>query len=174
MTAAELLARLDLGGVDHLQLLACSTHADDPAPGDHLSGLLTALLIRGTRSVGGTLWPVDEVAAVRVGWHMGNALVGGETNKADALCHATRWLRTATPSAVAEVLIDLGTSLTDLLPDTDPAHEAVQALAARFAALDGRDGTRPFADLAHWAPYVIHGAPLLVAQASPEHRQRAR
>ena len=161
VTSAELLARLDLGGVDHLQLLACSTHADDPAPGDHLSGLLTALLIRGTRSVGGTLWPVDEVAAVLVGWHMGNALIGGETNKADALRHATRWLRTATPAAVAQVLVHLATALADVLPFTDPAHEAIQALASRFVSLDVGDTTRPFAELAHWAPYVIHGAPFV-------------
>lgn len=158
VTSAELLARMDLGGVDHLQLLACSTHADDPAPGDHLSGLLTSLLIRGTRSVGGTLWPVDEVAAVLVGWHLGSALILGETNKADALRVATRWLRNATPSEVAEVLTHLGKALMNVLPVNDPAHEAVQALASRFASLEFGDA-RPFAGLAHWAPYVIHGAP---------------
>ena len=158
VTSAELLARMDLGGVDHLQLLACSTHADDPAPGDHLSGLLTSLLIRGTRSVGGTLWPVDEVAAVLVGWHIGSALILGETNKADALRVATRWLRNATPSEVAEVLTHLGKALMNVLPVNDPAHEAVQALASRFASLEFGDA-RPFAELAHWAPYVIHGAP---------------
>ena len=131
VTSAELLARLDLGGVDHLQLLACSTHADDPAPGDHLSGLLTALMIRGTRSVGGTLWPVDEVAAVLVVWHMVNFLILGTMDKADALRVAIRWLRNATPSAVAEVLVQLGEARTGVLPVTDPAHEAIQARASR-------------------------------------------
>ena len=160
VTAAELLARLDLAGVDHLQMLACSTHADDPAPGDHLSSLLAALLICGARSVGGTLWAVNEVTAVLVGLKVGTALIGGETDKARALRDATRWLRLASSEEVASTLAELGASIAGALPADDPAHAAVAALATHVAARS-QPGDPPFGDVVHWAPYVLHGAPIV-------------
>ena len=161
VTSAELLARLDLGGVDHLQLLACSTHADDPAPGDHLSSLLTSVLICGARSVGGTLWAVDEVAAVLVGFRVGTALIGGDRDKARALRDATRWLRVATGAEIAAMLADLGSALGALVPASDPAHGVVARLAEQFGAIDRLGGGAPFAGVVHWAPYVLHGSPLV-------------
>ncbi|MBU6290173.1 MAG: CHAT domain-containing protein, partial [Chloroflexi bacterium] len=46
VTAREMLARLPLEGTRHVQLLACETHADSPAPGDELAGLVSTFLIR--------------------------------------------------------------------------------------------------------------------------------
>jgi tetratricopeptide (TPR) repeat protein len=161
VTSSELLARLDLRGVDHLQMLACSTHADDPSPGDHLTSLLTALLICGARSVGGTLWAVDEVGAVLVGWKAGTALIRGETDKADALRRATRWLRTATSGEIGTVIAELGGALSEHLPAGDRAHTAIAVLAERFATVHAGHDEPPYADVVHWAPYVLHGAPIV-------------
>jgi tetratricopeptide (TPR) repeat protein len=161
VTAEELLARLDLSGVDHFQLLACSTHADDPAPGDHLFSLLTTLQICGARSVGGTLWAVDEVAAVLVGWQVGTSLIEGESDKAQALHRATQWLRKASIDDVLEVIAALGDALAATLPVEDRAHDAIASLRRRLANGSSGAPETPYADVVHWAPYVLHGAPLV-------------
>ncbi len=83
LSAAEILGRLDLEGAEHLGVTACSTHADDAAPGDRLAGLLRALLYRGARSVQATLWPVRDDAALLVSaWTWEQLLAGGRPGPA--------------------------------------------------------------------------------------------
>ncbi len=152
LTAAEILARLPLEGAEHLALGACSAHALDPAPGDRLAGLVRALLYRGARSVGATLWPVRDDAAALVNTWTFEALLGGEPDKAKALRAAVRRLRRCGgPEAAAELR-----RLAAQLPPDDPAREAVDEMAA-----DLGERSLPFARTVDWAPFVLHGAPLI-------------
>ncbi len=154
LTAAEILARLDVTGVEHLGLGACSTHADDPEPGDRLAGLLRAALYRGARSVQASLWPVRDDAAALVGAWTWEMLVAGEKNKARALRAAVLRLRNCTgPDAAKEFL-----RLAQHLPLDDPARSAASITATYL----GKQA-RPFSGIHEWAPFVLHGAPLTAA-----------
>lgn len=159
LVASDIVANLRLEDVDHLQLIACKTHADNPEPGDLLQGLLPAIMVRGARSVGGTLWEVQEVPAVCVGWWLAGMLLGGETDKALALHRAVRRLRASTCGELRETLIEIRQSLTDA-----PAVDArgLAAVDATIASISIRDmGVRACQEPDRWAPYVLHGAPLM-------------
>ena len=88
-------------------------------------------------------------------------LIGGDRDKARALRDATRWLRVATGAEIAAMLADLGSALGALVPASDPAHGVVARLAEQFGAIDRLGGGAPFAGVVHWAPYVLHGSPLV-------------
>jgi len=150
LTAQEIMARLPLEGVEHAGLGACSAHALDPTPGDRLAGLVRALLYRGARSVGATLWPVRDDAAALVGAWTFEALLGGEQDKARALRSAVQHLRRCSGTKAAAELRRLAESL----PEGDPARAAVEAMASELAGQQ-----RPFGLTADWAPFVLHGAP---------------
>jgi len=151
--AGELLARLPLAGVEHAALAACSTHAEDPTSGDRLAGLLRALQYRGARSVQATLWPVrDDVAALVTMWTYAALMKGGERNKARALRTAVQRLRTCTGGEAADALRELATAL----PQDDSAHIQMEQYAQAVAAEE-----MPYTDVAMWAAFVLHGAPLL-------------
>ena len=159
LVASDIVANLRLEDVDHLQLIACETHADNPEPGDLLQGLLPAIMVRGARSVGGTLWEVQEVPAVCVGWWLAGMLHDGETDKALALHRAVRRLRASTCGELRETLIEIRQSLTDA-----PAVDArgLAAVDATIASISIRDmGVRACQEPDRWAPYVLHGAPLM-------------
>ena len=152
VSARELLARLPLDGTRHVQLLACSTHADDPAPGDELAGLISAFLVRGAASVAGTLWPVNELPACLVGWWIASATASG-ASPASAFHDAITRLRHATPSTITATLLELRPASA-----TDPhARDAVDRSLASLASLHPH--SQPFSHPAHWAPYVLHGSP---------------
>ena len=152
VSARELLARLPLDGTRHVQLLACSTHADDPAPGDELAGLISAFLVRGAASVAGTLWPVNELPACLVGWWIASATASG-ASPASAFHDAIFRLRHATPSSITATLLDLRPASA-----TDPhARDAVDRSLASLASLHPH--AHPFSHPAHWAAYVFHGNP---------------
>ena len=152
VSARELLARLPLDGTRHVQLLACSTHADDPAPGDELAGLISAFLVRGAASVAGTLWPVNELPACLVGWWIASATASG-ASPASAFHDAIIRLRHATPSSISATLLDLRPASA-----TDPhARDAVDRSLASLASLHPH--AHPFSHPAHWAAYVFHGNP---------------
>ena len=152
VSARELLARLPLDGTRHVQLLACSTHADDPAPGDELAGLISAFLVRGAASVAGTLWPVNELPACLVGWWIASATASG-ASPASAFHDAITRLRHATPSTITATLLELRPASA-----TDPhARDAVDRSLASLASLHPH--AQPFSHPAHWAPYVLHGSP---------------
>ncbi len=150
LTAAEVLARLRLRGMEHLDVGACATHALDPLAGDRLAGLVQALLYKGARSVGVTLWPVSDVAAALVGTWTFEALLGGEQDKARALRAAVRRLRESKGAEAATELRWLAAAL----PRGDPARHALEDDAAVVG-----EQSRPFARTAVWAPFVLHGAP---------------
>ncbi len=152
LTAQEIIAHLPLAGVEHLELGACSTHADDPAPGDRLAGLLRALLYRGARSVGATLLPVGDAAAALVSSRTWAALLGGEANKALALRAAVLRLRDSTGAEAREALGEL--AMAPGLTEVERAN-----LLSVAAALG--EQARPFASTLDWAPFVLHGAPLV-------------
>ena len=159
LVASDIVANLRLEDVDHLQLIACKTHADNPEPGDLLQGLLPAIMVRGARSVGGTLWEVQEVPAVCVGWWLAGMLLGGETDKALALHRAVRRLRASACGELRETLIEIRQSLTDA-PDVDA--RGLAAVDATIASISIRDmGVRACQEPDRWAPYVLHGAPLM-------------
>jgi len=152
LTAQEIWARLPLDGVEHLAISSCSTHIDDRPPGDRMAGLLRAFLYRGVRSVQATLWPVLDVAAALVDTWTWEALLAGEVNKARALRAAVLRLRTCSgPKAGAELQ-----RIASSLPDGDPARPAVDAMATELQSL-----RQPFARTTDWAPFVLHGAPLV-------------
>ena len=159
LTASDIVANLRLEDVDHLQLIACETHADNPESGDILQGLLPAIMVRGARSVGGTLWEVHEVAAVCVGWWLSRMFHDGETDKALALHRAVRRLRASTCGELRETLIEIRQSLSNV-PDADA--RAIAAVDARIASVGIHDmGVRACKYPDRWAPYVLHGAPLM-------------
>ena len=159
LVASRIIVEMHLHGVDHLQLLACETHANDPESGDHLSGLLTSIIMRGARSVGGTLWKVDETKAICVGWWLAEALRTGATDKATAMRTATLRLRDATSSEIAGALRDILAVLADA-PATDV--RSIMTIREKIATLEEQParGLHSVDDKIHeWAPYVLHGAP---------------
>jgi CHAT domain-containing protein len=159
LVASDIVANLRLEDVDHLQLIACETHADNPEPGDLLQGLLPAIMVRGARSVGGTLWEVQEVPAVCVGWWLSGMLHDGETDKALAVHRAVRRLRASTCGELRETLIEIRQSLTEA-PDVDA--RGLAAVDATIAFISIHDlGVRACQQPDRWAPYVLHGAPLM-------------
>ena len=159
LVASDIVANLRLDDVDHLQLIACETHANNPEPGDILQGLLPAIMVRGARSVGGTLWEVQEVPAVCVGWWLAGMLLGGETDKALALHRVVQRLRASTCGELRETLIEIRQSLTDA-PDADA--RGLAAVDAKIASISIHDlGVRACQQPDRWAPYVLHGAPLM-------------
>ena len=152
LTAREMLARLPLDGTRHVQLLACETHADSPAPGDELAGLVSTFLIRGAASVAGTLWPVNEVAACLVGWWLARAIADGAT-PANAFHGAIYRLRHAMPGDIVE-------ALQQMRPAATSDNAALAAVdACRDQVLRTPPHWRPFESPVHWAAYVFHGDP---------------
>lgn len=152
ISASDLLAQLPLDGTGHLQLLACSTHADPSSPGDDFTGLLATFLIRGARSVGATLWPVSELAAVLIGWKLAEGLRSG-TAPSLALSRATAYLQHAT----AKEIIGTLRTIRSLVPQNEPANAAIDR---EILALLPLPAYPPFAHPAWWAPFVLHGLPV--------------
>ncbi len=62
LEAQEILADVDLAGVNLVVVSACSTAAGTPSAGDEIVGLTRALLHAGTPAVLSTLWEIDDVA----------------------------------------------------------------------------------------------------------------
>lgn len=62
LEAQEILAEVDLTGVNLVVVSACSTAAGKPSSGDEIVGLTRALLYAGTPAVLSTLWDIDDVA----------------------------------------------------------------------------------------------------------------
>jgi CHAT domain-containing protein len=166
LVAAEILAALPLDGVEHLHLLACDTHAESPAPGDHLAGLMATLLLRGARSVGATLWTVNEVPAICVAWWFARQMLRGRRDKAAAFRGALLRLRDATCVEVGEALAEILRAVADR-PDADRVsiadlREAVQKIddLSAFERV-----TKPFARTDAWGAFVFHGAPRCYARS---------
>lgn len=153
VTTAEITSLLPLHLTGHLQLLACSTHADDPQPGDHLVGLLTALIVRGSRSVGATLWNVHEVPAILVGWLIGSSDAPPQT----ALLAAVGWLRIATVSDILHVVTEIQSRAITVLPPDDPACAVMRSTIHSLASIP--QDSVPFHRTFSWAPFVLHGLP---------------
>ena len=55
----------------------------------------------------------------------------------------------------------LGAALAERVPDRDGARGALADMAERFRTHSEHAATPPFGDVVHWAPYVLHGAPLV-------------
>ena len=62
LEAQEILADVDLTGVNLVVVSACSTAAGKPSAGDEIVGLTRALLYAGTPAVLSTLWEIDDIA----------------------------------------------------------------------------------------------------------------
>ena len=62
LEAQEILADVDLKGVNLVAVSACSTGVGKPSAGDEIVGLTRALLYAGTPAVLSTLWEIDDVA----------------------------------------------------------------------------------------------------------------
>lgn len=90
-------------------------------------------------------------------------LLGGETDKALALHRAVRRLRASACGELRETLIEIRQSLTDA-PDVDA--RGLAAVDATIASISIRDmGVRACQEPDRWAPYVLHGAPLMCNEA---------
>jgi CHAT domain-containing protein len=63
LEAQEILADVDLTGVNLVVVSACSTAAGKPSAGDEIVGLTRALLYAGTPAVLSTLWEIDDAAS---------------------------------------------------------------------------------------------------------------
>ena len=64
LEAHEILADVDLTGVNLVVVSACSTAVGNPSAGDEVVGLTRALLYAGTPAVISTLWEIDDVASM--------------------------------------------------------------------------------------------------------------
>ncbi|HEX7681510.1 MAG TPA: CHAT domain-containing protein, partial [Thermoanaerobaculia bacterium] len=62
LEAQEILADVDLTGVNLVVVSACSTAVGNPSAGDEIVGLTRALLYAGTPAVLSTLWEIDDLA----------------------------------------------------------------------------------------------------------------
>lgn len=63
LEAQEILADVDLAGVNLMVVSACSTAAGEPSAGDEVVGLTRALLYAGTPAVLSTLWEINDIAS---------------------------------------------------------------------------------------------------------------
>ena len=63
LEAQEILADVDLTGVDLVVVSACSTATGKPSAGDEIVGLTRALLYAGTPAVVSTLWDINDSAS---------------------------------------------------------------------------------------------------------------
>jgi len=63
LEAQEILADVDLTGVNLVVLSACNTAVGKPSAGDEIVGLTRALFYAGTPAVLSTLWEIDDVAS---------------------------------------------------------------------------------------------------------------
>ena len=159
LSVRRIVSRARLPRVEHVQLLACDTHADDPAPGDELAGLLCAFLVRGGRSVGGTLWKVDEVPAILVGWWLAAELLAGATDKAGALRRVTQRMRRATHGEVIAALSEIRDAAASSPLGIDPQAREALGESIRIASEASPHEITELWQLHHWSPYVLHGAP---------------
>jgi CHAT domain-containing protein len=63
LEAQEILADIDLTGVNLVVVSACSTAAGTPSAGDEIVGLTRALLYAGTPAVLSTLWEINDAGS---------------------------------------------------------------------------------------------------------------
>lgn len=87
LEAQEILADVDLTGVNLVVVSACSTAAGKPSAGDEIVGLTRALLYAGTPAVLSTLWEIDDIASMALMDAFYERLVSG-IPAADALREA--------------------------------------------------------------------------------------
>jgi CHAT domain-containing protein len=87
LEAQEILADIDLTGVNLVVVSACSTAAGKPTAGDEIVGLTRALLYAGTPAVLSTLWEIDDIASMALMDAFYERLVSG-VPAADALREA--------------------------------------------------------------------------------------
>jgi CHAT domain-containing protein len=87
LEAHEILADVDLTGVNLVVVSACSTAVGKPSAGDEIVGLTRALLYAGTPAVLSTLWEIDDVASTVLMDAFYERLVSGRP-AADALREA--------------------------------------------------------------------------------------
>jgi CHAT domain-containing protein len=87
LEAQEILADVDLTGVNLVVVSACSTAAGKPSAGDEIVGLTRALLYAGTPAVLSTLWEISDVASTTLMDAFYERLVSGRP-VADALREA--------------------------------------------------------------------------------------
>ncbi|HXO21532.1 MAG TPA: CHAT domain-containing protein, partial [Thermoanaerobaculia bacterium] len=87
LTVHEILAELDLSGVDLVVLSACRTAAGQRSGGDEVVGLTRSLIYAGTPAVISTLWDIDDEASALLMADFYRRLLAG-TAVADALREA--------------------------------------------------------------------------------------
>jgi CHAT domain-containing protein/tetratricopeptide (TPR) repeat protein len=87
LEAQEILADVDLTGVNLVVISACSTAAGNPSRGDEIVGLTRAFLYAGTPAVLSALWEIDDHASMALMDAFYERLVSG-VSSADALREA--------------------------------------------------------------------------------------
>jgi CHAT domain-containing protein len=143
-------------------LSACESGVNERRPGDELIGLTRGLIYAGTPSVLVSLWAVDDLSTgllmeqFYTGWR-------GGLGKAEALQAAQGWLqRLRQNEALAHVTNAweaAGAQAQAGGVEADQARRLWTLLDAQREKLIEQYGPddRPFADLYHWAPFVLVG-----------------
>jgi CHAT domain-containing protein len=98
------ITRLKLNGAQLAYLSACSTTETNQEQADEATHLTAAFQLAGYRNVVGTLWPINDQAALKAARAFYEALTAGGTKPPDpddaalALHHAVRTMRTGKPA----------------------------------------------------------------------------
>ena len=141
--AGELLAALDVAGVDVVVLSACDTAASTLGPAGEALNLAQLVSIAGARQVVASLWPVEDAATFFVMAELHAGLAGG-ADAASALWAAQRTVRGLTCAQTVDRL--------DAWSESTPGLEDLRALY-RLQPSDAH----PFARMSHWAPFACFG-----------------
>jgi CHAT domain-containing protein/tetratricopeptide (TPR) repeat protein len=137
LSAADVIADFALDA-ELVVLSACRSGVSRVLRGDEPLGLVRAFLSAGARAVLVTLWPVEDSSARLLMERFYQALqVEAASDPAAALQIAQRYLRGLTLAEARDVLAGWGEDVADIASDD---------LA-----------TRPYADPAFWAAYVLVG-----------------
>jgi CHAT domain-containing protein len=153
LTAADVIARLDLSGARLAALSACETGRTDirQAPDEYL-GLPAGFLRAGAAAVVSTLWAVNDLSTMLLmerfyRYHLENGLPPDV-----ALCKAQRWLRDVTKGELRELF----GRYRDAAPDGPRMPFAVAEKWFTHYTL-GDPTARPFEHPYHWGAFVVSG-----------------
>jgi CHAT domain-containing protein len=141
---------LDLSKCRLVTMSACESIKVDTACPDEFLGLPAAFLRAGAAAIIGTLWRVDDVAAMLLTYKLYQFMINDRQSPAHALRNAQRWLRDATNDTLARQYGEMR--------DTNDLAFALPKLERelRRHALAAPE-ERPYSHPYFWAAFVVYG-----------------